>query len=76
MTTLIFCSDQARHEPGGGEHVRGHARHPRPHPGQGHHRHTSLRQLGDVVLECRLWLLSSLVATSVWKSRNFKFQLF
>ena len=34
----LFFYQQARDEPGGGQHVRGHPRHPRPHPGQGHHR--------------------------------------
>jgi hypothetical protein len=36
---------QTRDEPGGGEHVRGHARHSRAHSGPRHHRHSRLRQL-------------------------------
>ncbi len=36
---------QTRDEPGGGEHVRGHARHTRAHSGPRHHRDSRLRQL-------------------------------
>ncbi len=41
----MFVHVQTRDEPGGGEHVRGHARHSRAHSGPRHHRHSRLRQL-------------------------------
>ncbi len=43
---------QTRDEPGGGEHVWGHARHSRAHSGPRHYRHSRLRQLrADIVLK-------------------------